>query len=398
MLATALNGVRVLDFTHLAAGPVCTMLLADMGADVIKVEPPQGDLARKLGPPWANGESVTFMAMNRNKRSLTLDLKHPQAADLVREMVAQTDVLVESFRPGVMDRLGIGYDELCAVRPALVYCAITAYGQSGPWRDKPGVDGVLQAISGLMSITGEEGSAPSKAQTPTIDMVTGFLAVPAILAALRQRDATGAGQKLDVNMYASAWMLQQTSIASYLFTRSVPARCGSAAPYAAPNEAFCASDGYMMIAAYQPDRWVKLCAAVGRPELAGDPRFVDLAARVANRAALVSELNACFQCRPRAYWIEKLEREDIICAAVCDYSEVVASPQADFNALVMQTSHPIAGRLAMPGFALGGSPRDAPLRHRPPLHGEHTHAVLGEFGFDADRITQLTQAGVVHAG
>src|SRR3990167_6427420 len=177
MLADSLSGVRVMDFTQLAAGPICTMLLGDMGADIIKIESPQGDLARKLGPPWANGESVTFIAMNRNKRSMAIDLKKPGAVPLLLRLAESTDVVIESFRPGVMDRLGIGYEQLRRVKLDLVYCAITAYGQEGPWRDKPGVDGVLQAVSGLMSVTGEDGSAPSKPQTPTVDMVTGFLEI-----------------------------------------------------------------------------------------------------------------------------------------------------------------------------------------------------------------------------
>lgn len=395
MLCDSLSGIRILDFTQLAAGPVCTMLLADMGADVIKVESPQGDLARKLGPPWAHGESVTFMAMNRNKRSIGIDLKKPEGVELVLRLVRDADVVVESFRPGVMERLGLGYEHLRRDRPALVYCAISAYGQDGPWRDKPGVDGVLQAVSGLMSISGEEGSAPSKALTPTVDMVTGFLALAAITAALHQRDRTGTGQKLDVNMYASAIMLQQTSIASYLHTGVVPLRCGSAAPYAAPNEAFQASDGYMMIAAYQADRWTKLCVAVGRPELAEDPRFSDNTSRVSHRGELVQILNAEFRHHTREHWMDLFEREDIICAAICDYSEVVASPQLAFGNMLVGVEHPVAGHVEMPAFVLGGPSRPAGVRLQPPRHGEHTEIILDELGLALGEIDALHEQGVV---
>lgn len=395
MLADSLSGVRVMDFTQLAAGPICTMLLGDMGADIIKIESPQGDLARKLGPPWANGESVTFIAMNRNKRSMAIDLKKPGAVPLLLRLAESTDVVIESFRPGVMDRLGIGYEQLRRVKLDLVYCAITAYGQEGPWRDKPGVDGVLQAVSGLMSVTGEDGSAPSKAQTPTVDMVTGFLAVSAVVAALRQRDRTGVGQMLDVNMYASSLMLQQTSIASYLHTLTVPKRSGSAAPYAAPNEAFHARDGYMMVAAYDPDRWLKLCKAVNRLDLADDPRFVDNSSRVANRDSLVEILNECFCRETRDYWVAKLEDEDIICSSVCDYSEVVNSPQVVHNELLVEMEHPIAGHILLPGFALGSSPKCAGIQRRAPLHGEHTEEILDELGINASEIDALVADRVV---
>ncbi len=395
MLDQALQGIRILDFTHLAAGPICSMLLGDMGADVIKIEAPQGDLARQLGPPWQNGESVTFLAMNRSKRSILVNLKHAEAPGLIHEMVAQADVVLESFRPGVMDRLGIGFEALRRSRPDLVYGAITAYGQNGPWRDKPGVDGVLQAVSGLMSITGEAGSGPSKAQTPTIDVVTGFLSVSAVLAALRRRDQSGEAQYLDLSMFSSAVMLQQTSLASYLATREVPERCGSAAPYAAPNEAFEASDGYMMVAAYQPPRWRALCELLEVPELEDDPRFVDVAARVANRDAMVAALNTRFRRQPRAFWLPKLEQADIICAPVNDYADVVASPQFQASGYEVPYEHPVAGELSMPGFALGDRPAPA-LRQRPPMAGEHTAAILAEFGVSPERYAQLRDTGVVH--
>lgn len=393
MLETSLSGVRVLDFTHLAAGPICSMLLGDMGADVVKIEPPQGDLARKLGPPWINGEGVTFMAMNRSKRSMVLDIKAPGGVELVKRLVRECDVVLESFRPGVMERLGIGYEALRQERPDLVFCSITAYGQDGPWRDKPGVDGVLHAVSGLMSISGNEGEPPSKPQTPIIDMVTGFMAVTAILAALRQRSSSGEGAHLDVNMYASALMLQQTSLASYLATGELPQRTGSAAPYAAPNEAFEASDGYLMVAAYQPDRWRKLCELLGVPELVDDPRFIDIPSRVANRGALVELLNARFRQQPRRYWLELLEGADLICGAVCDYSDVVASPQVAYRSAMAHIQHPIAGDVAMPAFMLGEV--HPQLRSRPPLLGEHTVQVLSECGLTSEEITQLLATGTV---
>lgn len=395
MLENALEGTRVLDFTQLAAGPICTMHLGDMGADVIKVEARQGDLGRKLGPPWAHGESVTFLAMNRNKRSVSIDLKKPESCAIVKRLVHGADVVVESFRPGVMDRLGLGYLALRAVQKDLVYCSISAYGQEGPWRDKPGVDGVLQAVSGLMSITGKDGSPPSKALTPTVDMVTGFLAVNAITAALLKRHRTGEGQQLDVNMLASSIMLQQTSLAAYLHTRKVPIRCGSAAPYAAPNEAFLASDGYLMIAAYQSERWLRLCDAIGRSELTEDPRFADNSSRVANRADLVNALNATLSQHTRSHWVQLLESADVICSPVCDYSEVTTSEQATFANLFVPMNHPTTGTLTVPGFCLGGPTQPGSPCRRPPALGEHTAEVMQQLGFDDEEINQLTANNVI---
>ena len=226
----ALRGVRVLDFTQIGAGPLAAMQLGDMGADVIKIEAPGGDIGRKLGPPWQEGESVVSMSFNRNKRSLVIDLKHAQGSALVHRLAAQSDVVLESFRPGVMERLGIGYDALHAVNPALVFGSVSAYGQTGPWRDKPGVDGIVQAVSGLMSNLGDEDSPPMKVLVPAVDMVTGFISTSAVLAALRVRDATGQGQHLDLSLYNAAIMLQQSAIASYLSSGELPLRTGTAAP------------------------------------------------------------------------------------------------------------------------------------------------------------------------
>src|SRR5262245_54677562 len=266
-LVSALEGIRVIDFTQIAAGPLCTMLLADMGADVIKIEPPSGDIGRTLGPPFIGGEGVVFLALNRNKRGLVVDLKTEDGRRQAEELIATADVVIESFRPGVADRLGIGYENLKARFPGLIYCSISAYGQQGPWSTKPGVDGVLQAVTGLMSITGAESGPPSKVQAPLADMVTGYHAAIAVLAAINQRKTGKTCGHLDVNLYAGALMLQQVPLLGYLTTGELPRRCGSGAPYATPNEAYETADGHILIAAYQPERWIKFCHAVGRPDL-----------------------------------------------------------------------------------------------------------------------------------
>jgi crotonobetainyl-CoA:carnitine CoA-transferase CaiB-like acyl-CoA transferase len=376
-LEGALDGLRVIDFSQIAAGPLCTMLLGDMGAEVVKVEPPDGDTARRLGPPFVNGESTMFMSLNRNKRSVVLDLKTEQGRQRAAQLVAGADILVESFRPGVADRLGIGFDAMRARCPRLIYCSISAYGQDGPWAGKPGVDGVLQAASGLMSITGLEGEAPSKLQAPVVDMITGYHAAIAVLAALRQlRHGTVPG-RLDVSLYAGALMLQQIPLTGYLMSGELPVRSGSGAPYATPNEAYPTADGHILIAAYQEGRWRQLCLALGRPELAEDSRFTSLPQRMANRTFLTEELSRTFRSRTTSEWVGLLERADVICAPVADYRRVAQSPQLAASGLVSAVPHPTVGTVAMPGFAIGGRP--TPARHPPPLLGEHNH-LLDELG------------------
>ena len=397
-LNDALAGVTVLDFSQVGAGPTCGMLLGDMGADVIKIESHAGDIGRKLGPPWQNGESVVSMSFNRNKRSLSVDLKHPDGPPLVRRIAAVAHVVLESFRPGVMDRLGLGYAALRGVNHRLVYCSVSAYGQTGPWRDKPGVDGIVQAVSGLMSNIGDESSPPMKVQVPAADMTTGFLATSAVLAALRVRDSTGEGQHLDVNLYNSALMLQQSAIASYLSSGEKPVRSGSAAPYSAPNEAYPTRDGWIMIAAYHDDRWRAFCEVLGDPALASDPRFAGNAQRVAHRAALMEEVARRLAAHGSLEWQERLEAADIICAPIADYDMVAASPQLAHNGVVVEMRHVDAGLVRMPGAAIGDRDVQSRVRRGPPAVGEHSREVLAEFGLARAEIDRLMEAGVVKQG
>lgn len=371
----ALDGLRVVDFSQIAAGPLCTMLLADMGADVVKVEPPEGDTARRLGPPFLNGESTLFMSLNRNKRGVVIDLKSDAGQRQAQRLIDDADVLVESFRPGVADRLGIGFDAVRARRPQLIYCSVSAYGQAGPWSGKPGVDGVLQAVSGLMSITGAEGEPPSKLQTPVVDMITGFQATVAVLGALQQRSSGIAAGRLDVNLFAGALMLQQIPFAGYLMSGELPLRSGSGAPYATPNEAYETADGHILIAAYQEPRWQRLCQVLDRPELADDPRFASLNERMANRAALSDVLNDTLRRKDTTSWVATLEAADVICAPVADYSRLAQSPQLAAGGMLTGARHPQAGDISMPGFSIGGP--SLAIRRPPPSLGEHNH-LLGE--------------------
>lgn len=373
MLSNALKGIKVVDLTQVVAGPACTQTLADMGAEVIKIEAPGGDLCRAL-PPFAGGESLPFMVLNRDKQSVVLDLKDPAQVAQALALIDKADVLVESFRPGVMERLGLGYEALRERNPGLIYCSISAYGQQSPDKGLPGVDGVIQAVSGLMSVNGLPDSEPCKVQVPVVDMVTGYLASISVLGALALRQREGLGQHLDVSMYASAINLQQMGIATYLHDREVPARTGSAAPYSTPNEALRCADGWIMVAAYHPARWQAFCRVLGVPDLADDPRFAEAGVRLQNRAELITLLEQALMTRSKHEWLPLFYQADIICGAINDYSEVTESAAFQAAALAETCMHPSAGELTLPRspFRHPGS-----VRRPAPRLGENTREVLG---------------------
>jgi crotonobetainyl-CoA:carnitine CoA-transferase CaiB-like acyl-CoA transferase len=397
LINQSLDSITVLDFSQVGAGPTVGMLLGDLGAEVIKIEGPEGDIGRKLGPPWQGGESVVSMSFNRNKRSLAIDLKQPRAVEIMRSIIARCDVLIESFRPGVMKRLGLDYERVAVEHPGLIYCSVSAYGQSGPWAGKPGVDGIVQAVSGLMSNIGTQDSPPMKVLVPAADMVTGYLATVAVLAALHQRARSGGvgSQHLDMSMFNSAVMLQQSALASYLSSGELPVRTGTAAPYSAPNEAYPTQDGWIMIAAYHEDRWRALCRVLGAPELAQDPRFSSNAQRVAHRHTLMQVLSQKLSSRSSADWQARLEAADIICGPIADYHQLLASAQLQHNGVIVETLNRRAGRVRMPGAALGDRDAQSRVRRGPPVIGEHSLEILRQFGIDAAECEQLQAQGVI---
>jgi len=396
MLRDALDGLTVVDFTQVGAGPTCTMLLADMGARVIKIESPEGELGRGLGPGWIGEDSALFHAFNRNKLGVALNLKSPEGLAAARRLVAGADVLVESMRPGVMARLGLGFDELARQHPALVYCSISAYGQSGPCAERAGVDGIVQADSGLMSLIGTEGAEPCKVQAPVVDVMTGYVAVMAVLAKLAQRARDGLGGHLDVNLLNAALALQQSSITSYLADGQLPVRTGSAAPYSAPNQAFETRDGWVMIAAYMPERWTRLCKLLGLPQLVADPRFATSPLRVAHRHEMVAILTPILKTKTTDEWLPLLRAADILCARVATYEDLVQHPQVAANAMVAEVEHPVHGRLRMPGFPVNSAQANARAHRAAPACGQHTWQVLHEAGLDDAQIAELRRAGAAH--
>ncbi|ASY71803.1 hypothetical protein N181_21465 [Sinorhizobium fredii USDA 205] len=395
MLRHALNNLTVIDFTHVGAGPTCTMLMADMGARVIKVEPPGGELGRKLGPAWIGQDSALFHGFNRNKLGLSLDMKADGAVDLARRLVGKADVLVESMRPGVMQRLGLGYEALKELNPRLIYCSISAYGQEGPYADRAGVDGIMQADSGLMSIIGSEGAEPAKVQAPVVDVFTGYVAVMGILAQLHKAQATGLGAHLDVNLFGASIALQQVSLTNYLTDREVPEKIGSAAPYSAPNEAFETADGWLMLAAYNGGRWERLCDVLGLPELASDPRFATSSKRVANRRMMREILGARFRTESRDHWLSALLEADILCAPVATYDDLLRHPQLQANGMIMTLDHPELGQIRMPGFPINSRDMNGKDHQPAPELGADTRSILASFGFEESEIDALVKKGAV---
>jgi len=392
MISSSLKGIKILDFTHIAAGPTCSQILADLGADVIKVESEGGDACRTF-PPRIGKESTFFLALNSGKRSMVLDLKQQAHVEQAMDLAADADVLLESFRPGVLTRLGLGYEAVRERNSRIVYCSISGFGQSGPWRDLPGVDGVLQALTGLMSIGSTPGGPPTKLQVPIVDAVTGYMASIAVLAALNQRGGAGEGQQLEVDMFSSAITLQQSAFASYFATQETPASLGSAAPYSAPNEALRCSDGWIMVAAYQPERWRALCRVLGAPELADSPRFSTLDARLKNRRELVEQLESLMSSRSAAQWEVIFREADLICGRILDYAQVASCPQFEALGLKEVVVHPESGPVALTRFNLGRGCQPTPERRAAPRLGEHTEEIVSELRARSGRVEASTITG-----
>ncbi|TAN20474.1 MAG: CoA transferase [Actinomycetota bacterium] len=391
-----LEGVRVLDLSQGAAGPIAAMVLGDYGADVIKVDPPGGEWGRKLGPPFIKDQAAAYLGMNRNKRSIVVDLKRSEGRDVLSRLAQVCDVIIESFRPGVLDRLGLSYQALALDRPEIIWCSISAFGQDGPWRDKPGVDGIVQAISGIMSVTGEPDGAPVKVGVPAADTVGALIGVQGILLALLARQSSGLGQRVDVSLLDSMLMFQTVPLSMFQASGQSPGRQGSAAPYAAPNEAFPTKDGHIMVAAYWPERWRKFTEVISHPELGDDSRFSDIDRRVANRKELYDELSGIFKQASTKEWIKKLEGADVVCAKIYDYQALAGEDHLNTAERFPSVYHPTLGKIPAVGMParLSSTP---PRPQRPaPLPGEDTTEILTELaGVPADLVERWLSQGVI---
>ena len=399
-----LEGIRVLDLTRALAGPYCTMMLGDLGADVIKVERPgRGDDSRGWGPPFVGesygpyaGESAYFIAANRNKRSVTVNLKSLEGQEIVRRLASVSDVMVENFRTGVLDKMGLGYDDVHALNPRLVYCSISGYGRTGPYAERPGYDFIIQAESGLMGIIGPEEGTPYRVGVPIIDITSGMFAATAILAALHVRDQTGAGQLVDVSLLDTGVALLANVASNYLVGGAEPRRLGNAHPNIAPYEAFHARDRWFALAAANERQWTTLCDAVGCPELKDDPRFATNGDRVANRPALLEALNRTFAARDADEWLIVLREAGLPCGPINAIPDVFEHPQAQARGLALEAEHPTAGPVRLTGFPYKLSQTPAEVRQPPPLLGQHTPEVLTELlGYSAEQVAALQEQGAI---
>ena len=388
MTQAPLDGLRVLDVTQVMAGPYCAMLLCDMGADVIKVEPPAGDSSRRMA--GAKGaESAAFNAVNRGKRGVVVDLKTDGGRDVVARLATTADVLVENYRPGVMAKLGLDYATLAAVNPRLIYASISGYGQTGPAARKGGFDLVAQGVSGLMSVTGEPGRPPAKVGVPLTDLGAALFAVCGILAALHHRERTGAGQVLDTALVDAGVALSVWEATELFSSGSVPGPLGSAHRMSAPYQAIRCADGFITLGAANDRIFERLAHLLGHPEWIDDERFAVDGKRVRNRAVLADAIEAVTATRSRSYWLERLEAHDIPCGPINTYREVMSDPQVQAREMVLETEHPTLGRIRTLGtpIKLGSTPL-VPGRPAPRL-GQHTDEVLQEAGYTVEEVAAL---------
>jgi len=378
-----LSSVRVVEFCQVAAGPFCGMLLADMGADVIKVESPEGDGLRQW-PPITGGYSENFASLNRNKRSVVLDLKRPSDREAARKLALSADVVVENFRPGTLAKLGLGYETLAREKPALVYCSISAYGQSGPRAQEGGFDLTVQAMGGVMSVTGERDGAPVKCGVPISDFGAGLYAAFAIVSALRKVDREGIGDHIDVSMLGATLGMAALQTSEHFGTGRDPVKLGSAHPRNAPYQAFRAQDGYFAMAAGNDRLWRAVCAGMHRSDLAEDPRFASTSLRAQNQEALRDLLEADFTKRPVEHWLGVFAEIGVPCTPINTYSQVLADPQVAHMGWVSPVTLPGGAKTRTFGSPLRMTHATFDVYRNPPALGEHTHAVLAELGIERE--------------
>jgi crotonobetainyl-CoA:carnitine CoA-transferase CaiB-like acyl-CoA transferase len=391
----ALSDINILDFTRVLAGPYCTQLLADFGADVIKIEQPgAGDITRQWGPPWVGDEAAYYLGVNRNKRSLTLNLKTEEGKAITRKLAAKADVVMENFLPGTMDKLGLGYADLSAINPGVVYCALTGYGQTGPYKDRPGFDFMIQAQGGIMSITGPADGEPYKVGVAVADITTGLFAANAILAALHHRQKTGQGQFVDVALLDSqvAWL---ANVAQNYFAGETPARYGNAHASLVPYQVFATQDGHIAIAVGSDGQYKSLCECAGCMELWHDARFQTNPGRVTNRVELVAKLERVFAKKTTANWMPILLKADVPASPINDVPTILNDPHVLARGMVQEMAHPTLGAVKVLGPVAKLSETPAELRLAPPTLGQDTEAILGELGYTEQEIATLRKKKAV---
>lgn len=391
----ALEGIRVLDLTQIMAGPFCTMLLADLGAEVIKIENPRGgDDSRRMAPPYYNGESAAFMAMNRNKYGIAVDIRTPTGKQALWRLIETADVLVENFRPGTMMRLGFGFEEVHSRYPALVYCSISGFGQTGPYRGRGGFDLVAQAMSGVLSVTGSP-EAPAKVGVPVSDLNAGLYASHAILAALLSRVRTGEGQYIDTSLFEAALAYTIWESNEYWASGTSPRRLGTAHRLAAPYQVFATGDGWIAIGAANQRNWELLAGALGRTDLLLNPDFATNADRMANLAQLVETLTATLKTRSTEEWLRVFDEAGVPCGPVLELDAVYQHPQVKAREMDIEMEHPIGGHVHAIGFPVKYSGTPGRVYRPAPVLGQHTFALLESLGYSPEQCRQFEADGVI---
>lgn len=382
-----LHGVRVLDLSRVLAGPYCTMVLGDLGADVIKVEPPEGDETRAWGPPFAEGESAYYLCVNRNKRGMVVDLKTDEGQAALRALARKCDVMVENFRPDTLARYGLDYETLRAQDPRLVYCSISGFGQTGSLRDRPGYDFMIQAMGGLMSVTGEPDGEPMKVGVAVADLFAGQYAVIAILVALQARERSGEGQHIDIALFDAqlGWLANVAS--NYLISGNLPQRYGNAHPNIVPYQSFVAADGWFALAVGNDRQFARLCELIGKAEWGSDERFATNAARVIYRDELIALLEPIFALLRVDEWLSALEAADIPCGPINTLDKVFSEPQVSAREMLITMEHPTIGDLPLVGSPLKFSQTPVEYRLPPPRLGEHTDEILRELLGKSEKFT-----------
>ena len=400
----ALKDIRIVDITRAMAGPYCTMMLGDFGADVIKVERPgSGDESRGWGPPFVGdsygpypGESAYFLSANRNKRSLTVNLKDPAGLEIIKKLVQISDVFIENFRTGVLDKMGLGYDALQEANPGLIYCSISGYGRTGPYRERPGYDAIVQAEGGMMSITGPKDGPPSRVGIPIIDITSGMFAASAILAALYERLESGQGQLIDISLLDTQAALLANVASNYLISGKPSQRQGNAHPNIAPYEPFQAQDKGFVLGAANQRQWEKLCDTLQHPDLKNDPRFLTNQDRVRNRADLIEVLNGVFKEKNADDWLDQIQAAGLPCGPINTVPEVFQHPQREERGLVQEVQHSSAGKVSLTGFPYKLSRTPAETHQPPPLLGEHNRDILVDLlGYSQKEMDQMSDKGII---
>lgn len=407
----ALEGLRVLDMSRVLAGPICGQILSDLGAEVIKVEKPgKGDDSRAWGPPFAldsngqiTGESAFYVSCNRGKRSIAIDLRKPEGRELIKKLAAISDVLLENYKVGTLEKYGLGYDELAKVNPRLIYCSITGFGQTGPYASRPGYDTIIQAMGGLMSVTGREdgtpGGGPVRVGAALIDFMTGLYATVAVQAALSYREKTGVGQQIDLSLLDVGVSALANIAMNYLVSGEIPVRRGNRLPTVYPSDAFQCSDGYIMIIIGNDEQFQRFCTAANIESIAQDERFRSNDVRVRNADLLSIEITNALSVKPVKHWLTSLEKAKVPCSAINNLAQVFDDPQVKARGMQLELDHPLSGRIPSIANPIGFSKSPVSYHLPPPLLGQHTNEILSDvLSLSAAEIAELSSIGAVVQG